>query len=192
MIAFLSSIKLFIFMLLDKLKSYLLEQVSKISNFITLTQDEASSSILTHLMQDAPKICNICITYLGPGEAAQTLSSPSSRCLLCCASASLHFITYVFSKGMQVKTEKSLAQYQAFSMHEKKLVWNHVVLSAFMFWHTNIIPSVGETGMRSTVLSGKTPVVARSQGSVFHCRNIFEKLIFKTATCNDHSFNLLP
>lgn len=50
MTVFLSSIKLFIFMLLDKLKSYLLEQVSKISNFITLTQDEASSSILTHLM----------------------------------------------------------------------------------------------------------------------------------------------
>lgn len=39
MIAFLSDIKLFVFMLLDKLKSYLLQQVSKISKFITLTQE---------------------------------------------------------------------------------------------------------------------------------------------------------
>lgn len=39
MTAFLSRIKLFIFVLLDKLRSYLLQQVSKISNFITLTQE---------------------------------------------------------------------------------------------------------------------------------------------------------
>lgn len=119
------------------------------------------------------------ITYLGPEEHAQTLTSPSSRCLLCCALASLHFIIYKFRKGMQVETEKSLAQYQTFSVHGKKLVWNHIVLSAFIFWHINIIPSVGETGMRSTVLSGKTLVVARSYGSAFLCRNIFEKFFFK-------------
>lgn len=93
---------------------------------------------------------------------------------------------------MQVETEKILAQYQAFSMYGKKLVWNHIVLSTFIFWHINIIRSVGEIRMKGTVLSGKTLVVARSYGSVFLCRNIFEKLFFKTATCNDHIHHMAP
>lgn len=42
--AFLSGIKLFIFTALDKLKSYVLQQVYKISEFITLTQERRQAA----------------------------------------------------------------------------------------------------------------------------------------------------